>query len=224
MPPASPAAPPTALDLAYADLDPGVRYKLMAGLVIPRPIALVTSRSKGGVTNAAPFSYFNVFSEDPPLVVLGLQARPDGAPKDTARNVRDTGEFVVNLVDEALAERMNVCAVDFPPEESEIDAAGLTLVPSSAVAPARIEEAPVAFECKVKVVLAFNAKRDLVVGEVLHVHARPGIVEPKTFRVDIDAYRPIGRLFGNYYAYQRELFQLKRETHAEWLAGLEAAG
>ncbi|MCB1884574.1 MAG: flavin reductase family protein [Geminicoccaceae bacterium] len=211
-----PAAPPAPLDLAFADLDVGTRYKLMSGLVIPRPIALVTSVGRDGVTNAAPFSYFNVFSEDPPLVVLGLQARADGGPKDTARNIRATGEFVVNLVDEALAEGMNVCAVDFPPEEGEIDAAGLTLAPSSSVAPARIEEAPVAFECKVNVVLAFNAKRDLVVGEVLHVHARPGIVEPGTFRVDTDAYRPIGRFFGNFYSYQRELFQLKRETHAEW--------
>ena len=91
------------------------RYKLLCALVVPRPIALVTTLGPGGIVNAAPFSFFNVFAEDPPLVVLGLQSRPDGSLKDTSAHIRDTSSFTVNLVDEALAERMNICAVDFPP-------------------------------------------------------------------------------------------------------------
>src|SRR3954452_11266388 len=101
------------------------RYKLLISLVVPRPIALVTTLSPTGVVNAAPFSFFNLFSESPPLAVLGLQARPDKTLKDTSAHIRERGEFVINLVDEALGQQMNQCAVDFPPEVSEIDAAKL---------------------------------------------------------------------------------------------------
>ena len=109
------------------------RYKLLISLVIPRPIALVTTLGPTGVVNAAPFSFFNIFSEHPPLCVLGLQAKPDGGLKDTSAHIRDRGEFVVNLVDEAIGQQMNQCAVDFPPEISEIDAAKLNLLPSEKV-------------------------------------------------------------------------------------------
>ncbi|MFL5115508.1 MAG: flavin reductase family protein, partial [Microvirga sp.] len=97
-----------ALGFDFAELPQRQRYKLLVGLVVPRPIALVTTLGPGGVVNAAPFSFFNVFSEEPPLVVLGLQSHPDGALKDTAANIREIGSFVVNLVDEGLAERMNI--------------------------------------------------------------------------------------------------------------------
>ena len=106
------------------------RYKLLGGLVIPRPIALVTSRSPAGHDNAAPFSFFNVLAEDPPIVVLGLGVAASGGAKDTTNNIRDTGEFVVNLVDEPIAQAMNLCATDFPPEVSEIEVAKLELLPS----------------------------------------------------------------------------------------------
>ena len=109
------------------------RYKLLCALVVPRPIALVTTLGPGGIVNAAPFSFFNVFAETPPLVVLGLQSRPDGSLKDTSAHIRNIGSFTVNLVDEALAERMNVCAVDFPPGTSELDAAGLTALPAVSI-------------------------------------------------------------------------------------------
>src|SRR3954452_10892682 len=99
------------------------RYKLLISLVVPRPIALVTTLSPTGIVNAAPFSFFNLFSESPPLAVLGLQVKPEGGLKDTAAHIRDRGEFVINLVDEALSEQMNQCAVDFPTEISEIDVA-----------------------------------------------------------------------------------------------------
>jgi len=109
--------------VAFPELEPRERYKLLCATVVPRPIALVTSVGRDGVVNAAPFSFFNVFSEEPPLIVLGLQHKPDAAPKDTTRNIAETGVFVVNLVDEGLAEAMNVCAIDFPPQISEIEAA-----------------------------------------------------------------------------------------------------
>ena len=124
------------------------RYKLLGGLVVPRPIALVTSQSADGRINAAPFSFFNVFAEEPPLVVLGLGISPLGGAKDTTLNIRDTGELVVNLVDEAIAEAMNLCAIEFPPEVNEIEVASFDLVPSDAVSPPRIGQAPVGLECR----------------------------------------------------------------------------
>ena len=130
-----------------SELEAKDRYKLIAGLVVPRPIALVTTIGECGRHNAAPYSFFNAFSEDPPLVVLGLGINERGDVKDTAVNIRDGGEFVVNLVDEPLAEVMNICAIDFPPDVSEVDAAGLELVPSARVAPAWLKAAPVSLEC-----------------------------------------------------------------------------
>ena len=129
-----------------AGLAPGLRYKLLAGLVVPRPIALITTISEAGIVNAAPYSFFNVFSEDPPVVVVGLQAKDDLSPKDTARNVRLSGEFVVNMVDEALAVAMNNCAIDFPPERGEPDNLDLPLAGSLKVD--RSEERRVGKECR----------------------------------------------------------------------------
>jgi flavin reductase (DIM6/NTAB) family NADH-FMN oxidoreductase RutF len=113
-------------EVDFSTLPIAHRYKLLAALVVPRPIALVTTVGEDGILNAAPFSFFNVFSEDPALVVLGIQSRPDGTPKDTLKHIRKTGAFVVNLVDEAIAERMNTCSIDFPSDVSEIEAAEFT--------------------------------------------------------------------------------------------------
>lgn len=195
------------------------RYKLLCATVVPRPIALVTTIDQNGIPNAAPFSFFNVFSETPPLVVLGLQHRPGNAPKDTTRNIAATGFFCVNLVDEALAEAMNVCAVDFPHGESEIDAAGLTLRPGESIPVPRIAEAPFALECRREVALAFGAGRELMVGEVLRLHAREGMLDLDRMRIDAAAYRPVGRLFGNGYARQNDRFEMKREGYEAWTKG-----
>ena len=135
-------------EVDFSTLPLAIRYKLLAALVVPRPIALVTTAGKEGVINAAPFSFFNVFSEDPALVVLGLQSRPDGTPKDTLKHIRETGIFVVNLVDEAMAERMNTCSIDFPSNVSEIGVAGFAILPGVGVPVPRIAEAPVALECR----------------------------------------------------------------------------
>lgn len=200
--------------LAFADLAPRDRYKLLCAVVIPRPIALVTTVGPSGIVNAAPFSFFNVFGEDPPLLVLGLQHKPDRSAKDTTRNIAATGSFVVNLVDEGLAEAMNVCATDFPPGVSEVAAAGLTPEPGLDGPAPRLAEAPFAFECRRTLSLAFGPDRELLVGEVLRLHARPGLLDRERLHVDPDAYRPVGRLFGDGYARQRDRFELRRRSYA----------
>jgi flavin reductase (DIM6/NTAB) family NADH-FMN oxidoreductase RutF len=204
------------LDVKFADLAPRQRYKLLCGLVVPRPIAWVTTVSGEGAVNAAPFSFFNVFSEEPALIVLGLQHKADGTVKDTSRNIAATGEFVVNVVDEPMAEAMNLTAVDFPAGESEPTIAGLELSPSIQVGPPRLAAAPAALECRRTVVLTFGPGRELIVGEVVSVHARAGIVDAETLSVDFDALRPVGRLAGNGYARQGDRFEMRRMTHAEW--------
>jgi flavin reductase (DIM6/NTAB) family NADH-FMN oxidoreductase RutF len=203
---------------ALAELSAAERYKLLGGLVVPRPIALVTSHSPGGRVNAAPFSFFNVFAEEPPLVMLGLGISPLGGAKDTTVNIRETGEFVVHLVDEPIAEAMNLCAIDFPPEISEVEVAGFDLVPSDAVAPPRIAQAPVSLECRRFVTLQPARERYLVIGEVIMAHVKDGIVDPATLHVDRDAYAPIGRLFGGGYVRTRDRFEMPRLTYREWLA------
>ena len=198
-------------DLALLSADE--RYKLLGGLIVPRPIALVTSQSADGRINAAPFSFFNVFAEEPPLIVLGLGLSPQGGAKDTTVNIRDTGEFVVNLVDEAIALAMNLCAIDFPPEVNEIEVAGLDLAPSEKVAPPRIVQAPVSLECRRYVTLQAARGRYLIIGEVVMAHVQNGVVDPATLRVDREVYAPIGRLFGGGYVRTHDRFEMPRLTY-----------
>ena len=168
-------------------------YKLLAGLVTPRPIAWVTTQDEQGRVNAAPFSFFNVLGTQPPIVGFAPGDREPGIPKDTARNIRQTGEFVVNLVDESLAEAMNRTATDLPAGESEVVYAGLTTVPSRVVAPPRIAEAPVALECTEWSTLEIGRNR-LVIGVVRRIWTRDGVIDPVSFLVNGEAFRPIGRM------------------------------
>src|SRR5688500_523469 len=131
------------MDIDPASLKPSDCYKLLTCLIVPRPIALVTTLGADGIVNAAPFSFFNVLGSEPPVVVLGVGDRSDGDPKDTALNIRRSGEFVVNVVTEEIAEAMNVCATDFPHGRSELEAAGLTPAASAKVRTPRIAESPV---------------------------------------------------------------------------------
>jgi flavin reductase (DIM6/NTAB) family NADH-FMN oxidoreductase RutF len=207
-----------ALSFDPAQLAHRDRYKLLISLVIPRPIALVTTLGPTGIVNAAPFSFFNLFSESPPLCVLGLQSKPGGGLKDTSAHIRDQGAFVVNLVDEALGAQMNMCAIDFPPEISEIDAARLNLLPSEKIKVPRIREAPAALECRHYTTLEVSAERRLAIGEIVHIHVRGGIVDPKKLRVDMKQYRPLARLYGNFYASLGEPFTHVRQTYEQWAA------
>src|SRR6202047_5544695 len=133
-----------------AKMPPQDVYKLMISTVVPRPIALATTGDGSGRVNAAPFSFFNAVSSVPPVVVLGVSpgAASEDGYKDTERNIRDSGEFVVNLVDEALAERVNICAVDFPAGTGGLNKAELTALPSGGGRPPRIAQSPVSFECR----------------------------------------------------------------------------
>jgi len=197
------------MDLALAELPPLERYKLLIGLVIPRPIAWISTRSANGVANCAPFSFFNVFSEDPPLCVVGINPRSsDGAMKHSLKNIRRTGEFVVNLVDEANANAMHISSEELPEEESEFQKAGLTEAKAAMVQHPRIAEAAACLECRLYRLLEISATRQLVLGEIVLVHAREGIIDPKTKRISEQAYRPIGRLFANRYCTTRQRFNL----------------
>jgi flavin reductase (DIM6/NTAB) family NADH-FMN oxidoreductase RutF len=180
------------------------RYKLIAGAIVPRPIAWVTTLNADGSCNAAPFSAFNYVSEDPPLIVLGLQVHDDDGPrsgevKDTTRNIRRTGEFVVNLLDEDLLADMVRSATTFPTGISEVTTLGLALAPSTQIAVPRIERCPFALECRTYRTLEFSDHRAVVIGEVLSVYARDDVVDPSTLRVNLERYRPVGRLFGALY-------------------------
>lgn len=187
-------------------------YLILAGLVTPRPIALTTTVDELGRINAAPFSFFNVLGDSPPIVGLCPGDRAPGVPKDTARNIRVTQEFVVNLVDEPLAAAMNLCASSLPPGEDETQLAGLTTLPSISVKPPRIAEAPVSLECRNVGIFEIGENR-LIIGEVLRVHVRDGILDPETWRVNPDQYRPIGRMQSpHWYCRTTDLFEMKRPT------------
>ena len=196
-------------------------YKLLVSTVVPRPIALATTVDGAGRVNAAPFSFFNAVSSVPPVVVLGISpgdASGDGY-KDTERNIRDSGEFVVNLVDEALAERMNICAVDFPASIGELEKAELTPLPSVGVRPPRIAQSPVSFECRRITGLSLGPRSTLEVGRVIHIHIRDDLVDPAKTYVHTEKMRLIGRMHGRgWYARTTDLFLLDRLDLATWNA------
>ena len=151
-----------------------------------------------------------MFGSNPPIVVFAPGNRPTGELKDTSANVKRTGEFVVNLVDEALAEAMNVCSADLPPDVDELDKAGLTALPGVRVAPPRIAESPVSLECGVHEVIEIGANR-MVIGEVKVLHVREGILDPDTLRVNREEYDIIGRMHGSGgYTRTRDYFWIER--------------
>ncbi|HYR36939.1 MAG TPA: flavin reductase family protein, partial [Burkholderiales bacterium] len=166
------------MDLKLAEISAHERYKLLIGLVIPRPIAWISTWSENRVANCAPFSFFNVFSEDPPLCVIGINPRSDGAMKHSLKNIRRTREFVVNLVDEATANAMHLSSREFPEEVSEFQQAGLTPAPAKMVQHPRIAEAAACLECRVERILEVSGTRELVLGEIVLIHARDGVIDP----------------------------------------------
>jgi len=163
------------------------------------------------VANCAPFSFFNVISEDPPLCILSFNWRSDGEVKHTLKNIRRTGEFVVNLADEATANAMHLTGTELPEAESEFAKFGLTPVPAKLVKHPRIGEAAASLECRVERRINFGPEREMVVGEILLVHARDGIIDPITKRISEDLYRPVGRLFAERYCTTRQRFNLPGE-------------
>lgn len=195
------------MDIDFASLTEYQRYKLMASLIVPRPIALVTTLSEHGVVNAAPFSMFNMLGEEPPILMISVNRLHDGALKDTAANIARSGEFVVHIADEPMAAQMHRCGERLPSDVSELAAVGLTSVPSSRVAPPRIAEAPVAFECTLWRTLETES-RQIFIGEVRWLHARDGLVDTETWRVRLQSYFPVARFGASYYVTTRERFTL----------------
>ena len=195
------------MEIDFSQLTAHQRYKLMASLIVPRPIALVTTLGAGGVANAAPFSMFNMLGEDPPIVMLSINRLQDGRLKDTAANILARGEFVVHLCDEPMAAQMHACGEALPPEVSELARVGFHAVPSQTVAPPRIAEAPVAFECVLHEKLETES-RLIFIGRVQWLSARKGLVDRATWRVRLQDYHPVGRFGASFYVSTRDRFAI----------------
>ena len=197
------------MDIDFAELTAYQRYKLMASLIVPRPIALVTTLGATGTVNAAPFSMFNMVGEDPPLVMVSVnRLNAQGRMKDTAANILRSGEFVVHLPDESIAEQMHACGEALAPDVSEVAHTGLTLRPSRAVAVPTIVEAPVAFECVLHEQLV-NDSRYVFFGRVEALHAREGLIDTERWRVRLQEYFPVARFGASFYLRSRDRFAME---------------
>lgn len=197
-------------------IDPAVEpaqniYKLFVGAVVPRPIAFVSSISALGVRNLAPFSFFTVASSNPPAIVFQNSVRHTGDTKDTIGNIRDTGEFVVNIVSEDFAPKMNATSADVGPEVDEWLLSGLTPLPSTLVKPERVAESRIHMECRLLQIVTVSEQPlggSLIIGEVLRFHVAPEVVND--FRIDPEVLRPIGRMGGPTYCRCQDRFDMAR--------------
>jgi len=197
-------------------------YKLLQGLVAPRPVALITSMDESGILNAAPFSAYNYLCTDPPIVGIGIMNRPDQpfVPKDTALNIRRTEEFVVNVVTEDIAEKMNLSAIDFPPEMSEVEVAGFTTMPSQFVKPPRLAEAHAALECREYMTLDMG-RSTIILGRVVAIYVEDRYLDPAGPYVNAEELHPIGRMNGRgKYVRTRDAFiTIPFISYQEWKSG-----
>jgi flavin reductase (DIM6/NTAB) family NADH-FMN oxidoreductase RutF len=187
-------------------------YQLLVGIVTPRPIAWVTSIDPSGQVNLAPFSFFNAFGANPPVVVFSPTLRRDGSKKDTLRNVEATGEFVLNAAVESLAQQVNESSRELPYGESEVELAGLSLRPSLRVKPPRIAESPTHLECKLLQIVPIGTgplAGNLVIGEVVTIHVDDAVLDEQA-RVDPRKLKTIARLGGDNYCRTSDLFQMRR--------------
>jgi flavin reductase (DIM6/NTAB) family NADH-FMN oxidoreductase RutF len=203
--------------VAMAGLSNMQKYWLITGSIAPRPIALVTTRGANGIHNAAPFSSFTYMGEDPPLMVIGVdlygeESHRPGEIKDTLKNIQDRGEFVVNMVDESLLEKMVLCGSDFPAHVSELDATGLSLAPSQHMETQRIAETPIAWECKLYKILDFATSRSIVFGEIVAMYFRDDLIDAEAMRVRVDRFAPCGRLGGPNYSRSTDRIRLPVPT------------
>lgn len=195
------------MEFDFGQLTVHQRYKLMTALIVPRPIALITTINPNGSVNAAPFSLFNMAGEDPPIVMVSMNRRDDDTVKDTALNIVRTEQFVVHVCDEAMAVQMHRCSDRLPHDASELPHAGLTEARSMTVAPPRIAEAPVAFECTLFERVETKS-RQIFIGEVRWLHVREGLVDTDAWRVRLQDFHPIGRFGANLYTDTRNRFEI----------------
>jgi flavin reductase (DIM6/NTAB) family NADH-FMN oxidoreductase RutF len=199
------------MEIDFEALDAYPRYKLMASLIVPRPIALVTTLNADGSVNAAPFSMFNMVGEDPPLVFVSINRLHDGRLKDTAANILANREFVVHLTDEAMTPQMHACGDALPNGESELDHAGLTASPSKTVEPPRIVEAPVAFECVLHEMME-TTSRYVFFGRIKWLAVRDGLVDAERWRVRLQDYHPVGRFGASFYLGSAQRFAVESQA------------
>ena len=192
--------------------DPRNVYRLMIGAIVPRPIAFVSTLSRDGIRNLAPFSFFTAISANPPVICFCPMIRSsDRAHKDTLNNIEATQEFVVNIVSEEFAEKMNICSGEYPPEVDEFQVSGLTPVASDLVKPARVAESHIHLECRLLWIFHVSERvlgGSIVLGEVLRFHVDDPLIQE--FAIDPDKLRPIGRMGGNLYTRTTDRFELLR--------------
>jgi len=192
-------------------------YKLLVSTITPRPIAWVVTQDVNGVLNAGAFSFFNAFSGDPPVIGIGMGSHKPERPKDSRVNIRETGQFVVNLVSEANAEQMNITAIEFDASVDELKQAGLNTLPSTRIKPPRIAESPVAMECELMQFVEWG-ENALVLGRVLAMHIHDEMVLDAASRhIDTPKLKLIGRMHGRgWYARTSDLFEMPRIPVSEW--------
>jgi len=181
-----------------SDLNPEQTYRLMSGIIVPRPIAWISSVNAHGVVNLAPFSCYTFVSNQPPMIGVNI-GRKAGQRKDTGRNIMENGHFVVNIADETLLDPLHESAQEYPPEVSEADLLGLPVIPGVVVATPRLSAAPISLECRLHSVTPFgNTGAEFFVGEVVMFHIREGLMQDG--KIDTATLRPICRIGGPNYA------------------------
>lgn len=203
----------------FAALSARERYKLLLSTIVPRPIAWIVTLDRHGQLNAAPFSFFNAFATDPPVIGIGIGSYESGQPKDTRRNIRDTRQFVTNLVCEEMARAMNITAIGFEPGVSELSEAQIDTRASVYVKPPRIAGSPVAMECEFMQNVDLGADTELILGRVVAMHVREDLVlDPSRQYIDTANLRLIGRMHAGWYARTCNVFRMERISHSEWQA------
>ena len=188
--------------------------RVFTGVIVPRPIAFVSSMSADGYVNLAPYSFFNAVSYDPPTIVFSSSRHVGDKQKDTLANIEETGEFVINIVSDEIAEAMNITAAEYPAEADEFQIAGLTQAPSQIIRPPRVAESPVNMECRLNQVVPIGQgvhEHGLVIGEVVLVHLRDDIIDGH--RINHQKLKPVGRLAGNMYCHTTDSYEMVRPVY-----------
>lgn len=199
------------MHFSSSDITSATAYKLLVSTILPRPIAFVTTISQSGIPNAAPFSFFNAMGSNPSVVALGFEPKQDGRNKDTATNILETKEFVVNMVDEQLSVQMNQCAADLASDIDELQLAKLDTLPSIEVAPPRISASPVSMECQLYNNMELEGGGHIIIGKVLHFHLRDNVVTSlDPLRISLEEIAPISRLSGPHYGRVNDIFKIIR--------------
>jgi flavin reductase (DIM6/NTAB) family NADH-FMN oxidoreductase RutF len=201
----------------FSHMSPAERFAVMTATIVPRPIALVTSLDAAGRLNVAPYSFFAPLAIDPPLLALGVLPHTEGRLKDTGLNVLETGELVVNLVSERLSQAMNLTCIDAPRGVDEAALAGLAIVPSERVAPPRIAESPVVFECQLHQAIHPGPNQVILLASIVLVHIAASAIGAAPLEIDTPALDLIGGMHGaRWYTRTSDRFAMDRPTWDEW--------